>query len=85
MEVAEFTEDATDVIVDESTPPILLTVGKSADPPKSFVNFKIPFTLDVASGGAAPPTAAPTSSIVASLPLIGNVTLVLPVVVMVVV
>ena len=85
VEVAESTSDATIVIVDELTPPTLFTVGKSADPPKSFDNFKIPFTLDVASDGAAPPTAAPTSSIVANLPLVGSVTLVMSVVVMVVV
>ena len=85
VEVAELTDDATVVIVDELTPPTLLTVGKSADPPKSFVSLIIPFTLDVASGGAAPPTAAPTSSIVANLPLTGSVTFVIPVVVIVVV
>ena len=48
-------------IVDELTPPILLTVGKSAVPPKSFVNFILPFTLAVASGvaDAAMPEATP--------------------------
>jgi len=49
-DVAESTLDATVVIVDDNTPPTLFTVGKSAVPPKSLVNFKIPFTLDVASG-----------------------------------
>ena len=49
-DVAESTLDATVVIVDELTPPTLFTVGKSAEPPKSLVNFKIPFTLDDASG-----------------------------------
>jgi len=49
-DVAEFTLDATVVIVDELTPPTLFTVGKSAVPPKSLVNFKIPFTLADASG-----------------------------------
>jgi hypothetical protein len=38
------------VIVVELTPPTLFTVGASAEPPKSFVNFKIPFTNAVASG-----------------------------------
>jgi len=50
VDVAEFTDDATFVMVDELTPPTLFTVGKSAVPPKSFVNFKIPFTLADASG-----------------------------------
>jgi len=50
VEVAESTFEATVVIVVELTPPTLFTVGNSADPPKSLVNFKIPFTLDVASG-----------------------------------
>ena len=38
------------VIVLAATPPTNLTVGKSAVPPKSFVNFKIPFTDRSASG-----------------------------------
>ena len=37
-------------IVDEKTPPTLLTVGKSAVPPKSFVNLSLPFVVEVASG-----------------------------------
>jgi len=49
-DVAESTFDATVVIVEELTPPTLFTVGASAEPPKSFVNFKIPFTVAVASG-----------------------------------
>jgi hypothetical protein len=85
LEVAEVTDDAIVDMVEESTPPILFTVGTSEVPPKSLVNFKIPFTVDVASTGAAPPMAAPTSSIVASLPLVGSVTLVTSVVVIVVV
>ena len=47
-DVAESTSDATDVIVDEFTPPTLFTVGKSALPPKSFANFNIPFSVVVA-------------------------------------
>ena len=48
-------------IVDELTPPMLFTVGKSAVPPKSLVNLILPFTLDVASGvaEAAIPEATP--------------------------
>ena len=53
------------VIVDEKTPPTLFTVGKSADPPKSFVNFNIPLTVDVALGAPDPPTNAETNSVVA--------------------
>ena len=52
-------------IVDELTPPILFTVGKSALPPKSFVNLILPFTLAVASGVADPPTIEETNSVVA--------------------
>ena len=64
-EVAEFTDDATVVIVDELTPPTLFTIGNSAEPPKSFVNCKIPFTVDVASGAPEPPTNAETKAVVA--------------------
>ena len=52
-------------IVDELTPPTLFTVGKSAVPPKSLVNLILPFTLDVASGVAEPPTIEETNSVVA--------------------
>ena len=38
VDVAELTDDATVVIVDELTPPTLLTVGNTAVPPKSLVN-----------------------------------------------
>ncbi len=47
-DVAELTDDATVVIVDDKTPPTLLTLGKSAVPPKSFDNFIIPFSVVVA-------------------------------------
>ena len=53
-------------IVDELTPPILFTVGKSAVPPKSFVNLILPFTPAVASGVADPPTIEETNSVVAT-------------------
>ena len=53
------------VIVDETTPPTLFTVGKSAVPPKSFVNFNIPLTVDVALGAPDPPTNVETNSVVA--------------------
>ena len=52
-------------IVDELTPPTMFTVGKSAVPPKSFVNLILPFTLAVASGVADPPTIDETNSVVA--------------------
>ena len=52
-DVAESTDDATVVIVDDKTPPTLFTVGKSAVPPKSFANFKIPFLVAVASATVA--------------------------------
>ena len=46
--------DAIDVgkvaIVDELTPPTLFTVGKSAVPPKSFVNLSLPLLIASASG-----------------------------------
>ena len=53
------------VIVDEFTPPTLFTVGKSAVPPKSFVNLKTPFTVEDASAAPDPPTNAATNSVVA--------------------
>ena len=37
-------------IVDELTPPTLFTVGKSAVPPKSFVNLSLPLLVASASG-----------------------------------
>jgi hypothetical protein len=37
-------------IVDEMTPPTLFTVGKSAVPPKSFVNLSLPLFVASASG-----------------------------------
>ena len=64
-DVAEFTADATVVIVDELTPPTLFTVGKSAVPPKSFVNCNLPFTNVVASGVIEPVTFAATKAVVA--------------------
>ena len=84
-DVADSTFDATVVIVDDTTPPTLFTVGKSAVPPKSLVNCNLPFVVAFASGVAPPNTEEETSSIVASLPLVGNVTFVLSVVVIVVV
>jgi len=65
VEVAESTFEATVVIVVELTPPTLFTVGASAEPPKSLVNFKIPFTLDVASGAPEPPINVATKAVVA--------------------
>ena len=63
--VAESTLDATEVIVDESTPPTLFTVGNAAVPPKSFVNFKIPFVVAVASDTDAFVILALTKAVVA--------------------
>ena len=64
-DVAEFTADATVVIVDELTPPTLLTVGASAVPPKSPANCNLPFTNAVASGVTEPETCAATKAVVA--------------------
>jgi len=85
VEVAESTLDDIEEMVEELTPPTLFTVGKSAVPPKSLVNCNLPFTDAVASGVIEPDTEVETSSMVASLPIKGNVTAVLPVVVIVVV
>lgn len=48
-------------IVEELIPPTVFTVGKSAVPPRSLVNFILPFKLEVASGVAvaAIPEATP--------------------------
>jgi hypothetical protein len=52
--------DATNVgkvvMVAELTPPTLFTVGKSAVPPKSLVNFSLPFVVAFASAMDAPAT-----------------------------
>ena len=53
------------VIVAELTPPTLFTVGKSAVPPKSLVNFSFPFVVELASGMDAPPTRVVTNAVVA--------------------
>lgn len=52
------------LIVEELIPPTVFTVGKSAVPPRSFVNFILPFKLEVASGVAvaAIPEATPEFS-----------------------
>ena len=47
--VADNTEDATVVIVDDETPPTLFTVGKSALPVKSPANLMIPLSTLSAS------------------------------------
>ena len=65
FDVAEFTAEATVVIVEELTPPTLFTVGASAEPPKSFVNCNLPFTNAVASGVIEPATKPATNSVVA--------------------
>ena len=64
-DVAELTDDATVVIVDELTPPTLFTVGNSAVPPKSFANLKIPFVVAVASDTDALVILAFTNAVVA--------------------
>lgn len=63
-------------IVVELTPPTLLTVGAFAVPPKSFVNLIFPLIREVASG-----VAAVISSSVATVPELGSVKSVAPVVV----
>ena len=65
VDVAESTSDATVVIVDEFTPPTLFTVGASAEPPKSLVNLKIPFIVEVASDTDALVILAFTKAVVA--------------------
>jgi hypothetical protein len=65
-EVAELTAEAILVIVDELTPPTLFTVGISAVPPKSLVNFKIPLIVNDASDAPDPPTNAATKAVVAN-------------------
>ena len=64
-DVAEFTDDATVVIVDDNTPPTLFTVGKSAVPPRSFANLNLPFVTASASRVIEPPTFAATKAVVA--------------------
>ena len=53
--------------VDELTPPTLVTVGKSAVPPKSFVNLSLPLFVASASGVDEPaPTRLVTKAVVAN-------------------
>lgn len=74
LAVLEATNVGKVLIVEELIPPTVFTVGKSAVPPKSFVNLILPFTLAVASGVAvaAMPEATPefnancTNAVVAS-------------------
>ena len=54
VEVAEATLEFIVVMVEELTPPTLFTTGRSAVPPKSFVNFKIPFVSADASDDPGP-------------------------------
>ena len=49
----------------ELTPPILLTVGKSAVPPKSLVNRSFPLTDEFASATEAFVTNEATNAVVA--------------------
>ena len=65
LNVFEAINDGNVVIVDESTPPTLFTVGKSAVPPKSFANFNLPFVDAVASGVASLVILAVTKAVVA--------------------
>ena len=65
LKVFEAINDGNVVIVDEFTPPTLFTVGKSAVPPKSFVSFKIPFTVAEASEAVDLVTLAATNAVVA--------------------
>ena len=52
-------------IVDELTPPTVFTIGISAVPPKSFVNFNLPFTVELASATDALVTKLATKAVVA--------------------
>ena len=65
VDVAELTDDATEVIVDELAPPTLFTVGKSAVPPKSLANLNLPFSVLLASDTDALVILAFTKAVVA--------------------
>ena len=65
LAVLDATKVGKVVIVAELTPPTLFTVGKSAVPPKSLVNFSFPFVVELASGMDAPPTRVVTNAVVA--------------------
>jgi Na+/H+ antiporter NhaA len=54
LEVLLFIRFGKVAIVEELMPPTLTTVGAEAVPPKSFVNFKMPFVDASASGMEAP-------------------------------
>ena len=50
LEVLAATDVGNVAMVVELTPPTLTTVGKSAVPPKSFVNLSLPLVDELASG-----------------------------------
>ena len=50
LEVFAATDVGNVAMVEELTPPTLFTVGKSAVPPKSFVNLSLPLLVASASG-----------------------------------
>ena len=52
LAVFEATEVGKVEMVVELTPPTILTVGKSAVPPKSLVNLSFPLVVELASGVA---------------------------------
>jgi hypothetical protein len=64
-DVAESTFDATVVMVEELTPPTVLTIGEAALPPKSPANCIIPFEIEVASDTDAFVILALTNAVVA--------------------
>ena len=66
LTVLDATKVGKVVIVAELTPPTLFTVGKSAVPPKSLVNFSLPLVVASASGVIVPPKIVETNSVVAT-------------------
>ena len=65
LAVLAITDVGNVAIVEELTPPTLFTVGKSAVPPKSFVNLSLPLVVELASAMDAPPTNVVTNAVVA--------------------
>ena len=53
-------------MVAELTPPTLFTVGRSAVPPKSFVNLSFPLVVEFASDVYVPPIMVDTNAVVAN-------------------
>jgi hypothetical protein len=66
LDVFEAIDVGKVAMVVELTPPTLFTVGRSAVPPKSFVNLSFPLVVEFASDVYVPPIMVDTNAVVAN-------------------